>query len=98
SARAKQMRLRTLPPLLACVTKTFSPHTIGVELPGSFSGTFHFTFSLALPPHLSGTFFSSQCPWPVGPRHAGQSAAPSAEQAAAISKSDANVRFMVSPV
>src|SRR5436190_22210954 len=58
SARAKQMRLRSLPPRLACVTKTLSPQTTGVELPWFASGTFHFTFFWLLPPHSTGTFFS----------------------------------------
>src|SRR5262245_40330442 len=88
SARARQSRLRIVPSLLpfgstfpfssffgfeslfAWVRKILSPQTIGVEYPGNSRGTFHFTFSLLL--HLSGRFFSEECPCPVGPRHAGQ--------------------------
>src|SRR5262245_59949432 len=88
SARDRRMRLRTVPLLLrrestfpfssffgfgslfAWVRKILSPQMIGVEYPGNSSGIFHFTFSLLL--HLSGRFFSVECPCPVGPRHAGQ--------------------------
>src|SRR5262249_32738249 len=68
-----------------------SPQTTGVELPGWASGTFHFTFSVLL--HLRGTPFSWQSPCPDGPRHAGQSAAAIAEQAA-VNTTRAAVRFM----
>src|SRR4051794_14905885 len=88
SARAKQSRLRMVPSffsfgstfpfasflgfgsLLAWVRKILSPQTTGVELPGNSSGVFHRTFSLPL--HRRGRFVSAQCPWPVGPRQAGQ--------------------------
>src|SRR6185295_5188697 len=73
SARSKHRMLRSPPPLLAMVRKILSFQTIGVELPGCSSLTFHLTFSLAL--HVIGTFFSKQYPCPVGPRHAGQSSA-----------------------
>src|SRR5262245_7325499 len=47
-----------------------SPQTMGVELPWLASLIFHLTLSLS--DHFSGTFFSLQWPWPVGPRQAGQ--------------------------
>src|SRR5438105_7235599 len=68
AARSKQIRLRTLPPLLAIVRKMRSPQMTGVELPGWSSLTFHLTFSFAL--HFMGRFFSVQYPCPVGPRQA----------------------------
>ena len=55
---------------LACVMKTRSPQMMGVELPADGSVTFQRTFSVAL--HLSGRSFSSDTPWPVGPRQPGQ--------------------------
>src|SRR5262245_66321400 len=61
---------RFLPFSVAWVRNTFSPQTIGVELPVSGSATFHFTFSVA--DHLTGRFFSVEKPCPVGPRHPGQ--------------------------
>src|SRR5262249_54441500 len=70
SLRAKQMSDRFLPFSVAWVRNTFSPQTIGVELPVSGSGIFHFTFSVA--DHLTGRFFSVEKPCPVGPRHPGQ--------------------------
>src|SRR6185503_7655712 len=62
---------------LACVMKTLSPQTTGVELPESGSAAFQRTFSVGL--HLTGTFFSPLCPWPVEPRQAGQSSATAKE-------------------
>src|SRR5215475_13835075 len=58
---------------MACVTKTLSAQTMGVELPRSGKGTFHFTFSVAL--QRTGRFFSGVVPTPSVPRQAGQLAA-----------------------
>src|SRR5436190_639597 len=58
SARSKQIRLRTVPPLLARVRKIRSSQMIGVELPGCGSLIFHLTFSFG--PHFVGTSFSKQ--------------------------------------
>src|SRR5262245_30963634 len=55
---------------LACVMNTRSPQTIGVELPDAGSGTFQRTFSSRL--QVVGRPVSVECPWPVGPRQAGQ--------------------------
>src|SRR5436853_1628629 len=52
------------------VTKINSPQTIGVELPGSGSGTRHFMLLVAF--QCTGRFFSSQMPVPSGPRQPGQ--------------------------
>src|SRR5260370_39461999 len=38
------------------------------------NGTFHRTLASSLPPQVRGRSFSSETPWPVGPRHDGQSA------------------------
>src|SRR6266545_418834 len=46
---------------------------MGVELPAAGRGAFHFTFCVEL--QLTGRPFSDERPWPVGPRHAGQSSA-----------------------
>jgi hypothetical protein len=46
---------------------------MGVELPANGSFTFQRTFSVAL--QVSGRFFSSETPEPLGPRQPGQFAA-----------------------
>src|SRR3954451_19078578 len=61
-------------------TKTRSFQTIGLDwlwsnfalVPVPGSAAFQTTFSLALPPQVSGKFFSSVRPRPVGPRQPGQ--------------------------
>src|SRR5262245_22949169 len=64
------MTVRRLPFSRACVRKTRSPQTMGEELPPSGKGVFQRMFSVAL--HLTGRFFSGECPCPSGPRQAGQ--------------------------
>jgi len=68
SARAKHMTARFVLFSVACVMKTRSPQTTGVELPRSGRSTFQRTFSVAL--HLIGRFFSGEWPVPSGPRQA----------------------------
>ena len=71
--RSKQSKLRFVPPLVACVTKTFPLATIGEELPGPGSFTCHATFSVL--DQFSGIFFSLLRPLPLAPRQVGQSSA-----------------------
>src|SRR5262245_58616751 len=69
-ARSKHVSVRRPSFSMACVTKTRSPQTIGVELPRSGKGVFQRTFSVAV--QRIGKFFSDETPVPVGPRHAVQ--------------------------
>src|SRR5688572_11596091 len=55
---------------VAVVTKTRSSQTIGDDQPTLGSSVFHTTFDSAL--QCSGTFFSVEIPWRVGPRKVGQ--------------------------
>jgi len=71
--RSKHKTSRLLLMRMACVTKTRSRHSAGVELPRSGSGTRQHTFSFVL--QWSGRFFSVAMPLPSGPRHPGQFAA-----------------------
>src|SRR5512132_2111532 len=69
-------------PSIAVVRKILLPHTIGEECPRPAIGVFHFMFLVVL--HSVGRFFSSEVPWPDGPRHCGQLALP--EAAAELTK------------
>src|SRR5205823_10299850 len=71
--RSKQCRPRSVLFAGACVMKTFSPTTIGLELPRPSSGTFHLMFSVF--DQVRGALFSFDSPVPSGPRHWSQSVA-----------------------
>jgi hypothetical protein len=56
--------------LIADVTKTVSPHTMGEDHPCPFSGTAHLTFSVVV--HVSTTFADTATPLMECPRNPGQ--------------------------
>src|SRR6185436_3193983 len=60
----------TMGPSTAVVRKIFFPQTIGEEWPRPSIGVFHLIFFDAF--QVVGRFFSSDVPWPEGPRHCGQ--------------------------
>src|ERR1700722_16442199 len=60
-------------PLTAMGLDWFLSEVALASTPGN--DTFHSTLASSLPPQVNGKSFSSQTPWPVGPRHDGQSAA-----------------------
>src|SRR5688572_18518684 len=60
----------TTAPSIAVVRNNLLPQTIGDEWPRPEIGVFHLMFLVGL--HSSGRFFSSETPWPRGPRHCGQ--------------------------
>src|SRR5215510_10382147 len=60
----------TTGPSTAVVRKSRLPQTIGDECPRPGIAAFHLMFLVGL--HSSGRFFSSETPWPRGPRHCGQ--------------------------
>src|SRR5262249_16879863 len=80
---------------LACVTKTRSPQTAGVELPLSGSAAFQRTFSLG--PHFTGRPFSPHGPWPPAPRQPGQSSALAADDRLQIATNAATALFIARP-
>src|SRR5690349_11223521 len=57
-------------PSTAVVRKSLLPQTIGDECPRPAIAVFHLMFLVEL--HSRGRFFSSETPWPRGPRHCGQ--------------------------
>src|SRR5687767_4939309 len=57
-------------PSMAVVRKTLLLQTIGDECPRPGIAAFHLMFFVGV--HSSGRFFSSETPWPRGPRHCGQ--------------------------
>src|SRR5262245_31994607 len=59
-----------MPPLVAVVTRTRSPHTMGDDQPDPGISVFHATLEVEL--HSSGKSVSPEMPCPVGPRKRGQ--------------------------
>src|SRR5262249_22636475 len=68
--RSRQMTQQETPLLVAVVTITRSPHTIGEDQPKPGISAFQTTLELAL--HSIGTPVSEEMPCPVGPRKPGQ--------------------------
>src|SRR5262245_37948108 len=64
------MTRQETPPLVAVVTITRSPHTMGEDQPKPGISAFQTTFEVAL--HSIGTPVSEEMPCPVGPRKPGQ--------------------------
>jgi hypothetical protein len=60
---------------VAVVTKMRLPQTTGEDQPAPGMDVFQTTFDVAL--QCSGSFFSEEIPWPVGPRKRGQFSADS---------------------
>src|SRR5690348_11355496 len=57
-------------PSIGVVRNSRLPQTMGDECPRPAIGVFHLMFLVG--DHSSGRFFSSETPWPRGPRHCGQ--------------------------
>src|SRR5687768_16381289 len=74
---ASKHSARSEGPLPLCdmpdVTKMRWRSTTGDDQPAPGTACFHMTFFLF--DHSIGRFFSVECPWPVGPRNSGHSAA-----------------------
>src|SRR5687767_4967551 len=74
---ASKHSARSEGPLPLCempdVTKMRLRSTTGDDQPAPGTACFHMTFFLF--DHSRGRFFSVECPWPVGPRNSGHSAA-----------------------
>src|SRR4030095_15846891 len=68
--RSRQIRRHRVSPSVTVVRNTRSFQMIGDDQPSPGIGVFHFTFDRAV--HSTGTFFSAEIPWPVGPRKPGQ--------------------------
>src|SRR6185295_9617878 len=66
----------TRAPSMAVVRKILFPQTIGDEWPRPAIAVFHLIFIVGL--HCVGRSFSSDVPWPDGPRHCGHFAPPAA--------------------
>jgi len=88
--RSKHINVRRFSFSIACVTKTRSPQTTGVEFPRSGSAIFQATFSVVL--QVVDSPFSVHVPSPRGPRQPGQFSAIVDDEKATVMTSDQKQR------